>query len=47
MKVLTVNYPKQPEDEAKIKYLMENYNQKLAPSVLTNPKSIQLPEPSI
>lgn len=47
MKVLTVNYPKQAEDEAKIKYLLDHYDSKLAAQVLSNPKAISLPEPNV
>lgn len=42
MKVLTVNYPKQTEDENKIKFLMDYYNQTLLPKVLGNPKALKL-----
>ena len=47
MKVLTVNYPKQAEDENKIKFLMDNYNQRLASNAETDHKAIQLAKPSV
>jgi len=47
MKVLTVNYPKQAEDENKIKFLMNNYDQTLLPNVLANPKTLKLAPPDV
>ncbi len=40
MKILSVNYPKGEEEEKKIGFLMSSYNEKLAPKVMSNPKSV-------
>lgn len=44
MKVLTVNYPKDQNDEKKVKFLKENYDTKNLPVVLKEQTMLALPE---
>lgn len=43
MKVLTVNYPKDSNDEKKVKFLKENYDTKNLPVVLKEQDMLSLP----
>jgi hypothetical protein len=44
MRVLTVNYPKQHNDEKKIKYLEKSYNTHLRQQILAESDSVKVPE---
>ena len=42
MRILTINYPKQENDDRKIDFMLTNYQKKCLPAVMAEAKELKL-----